>query len=89
MFILTLVGKETGVFSLLNDVGEQVIPLFIEFDDANRYNIMMHDLTEKKMPLSITEVDQEIIVNACVERDQKYAIITPDDLLIPPEDVLA
>jgi hypothetical protein len=63
--------------------------LFIEFDDANRYNIMMHDLTEKKMPLSITEVDQEIIVNACVERDQKYAIITPDDLLIPPEDVLA
>ena len=33
MFILTLQGHETGVFSLTNDVGEQVIPIFEEYDD--------------------------------------------------------
>jgi len=26
-------------------------------------------------------------VNACEERDQKYAIITIDDFLIPPKDL--
>ena len=89
MYILTLHGQETGVFSLVNDVGEQVIPLFQEYDDAERYNILMHDLTEKKIPLDITEVDEEVIVTACEDRDQKYAIITSDDLLIPPEDIIA
>jgi len=88
MYILTLQGQETGVFSLVNDLGEQVIPLFQEYDDADRYNILMDDLTEKKVPLDITEVDEEVIVTACEDRDQKYAIITPDDLLIPPEDII-
>ena len=89
MYILTLQGQETGVFSLVNDVGEQVIPLFQEYDDAERYNILMDDLTERTIPLDITEVDEEVIVTACEDRDQKYAIITPDDLLIPPEDIIA
>jgi len=89
MYILTLQGQETGVFSLVNDVGEQVIPLFQEYDDAERYNILMDDLAERTIPLDITEVDEEVIVTACEDRDQKYAIITPDDLLIPPEDIIA
>lgn len=92
MFILTLEGYETGVFSLLNDIGEQVIPIFEEYDDAERYHGMISDQANKKenkgLPLKITDIDEKIILAACDEKDQKYAIITSDDLLIPPDNVI-
>ena len=89
MFILTLQGHETGVFSLTNDVGEQVIPIFEEYDDAERYHGMIIDQSnDRDIPLCITDVDAEVILGACNAKDQKYAIITPDDLLIPPDNVV-
>ncbi|AMO43153.1 hypothetical protein R1080702_144 [Cyanophage S-RIM32] len=89
MFILTLKGHATGVFSLVNDVGEQVIPIFEEYDDAERYHGMIVDQSEEEdIPLTITDIDAEVIIAACDEKDQKYAIITPDDLLIPPDNVV-
>ena len=55
MFILTLQGHETGVFSLTNDVGEQVIPIFEEYDDAERYHGMIVDQSDDRdIPLCIT-----------------------------------
>ena len=89
MFILTLKGHETGVFSLVDDLGEQVIPIFEEYDDAERYHGMIADQSDHdEIPLCITDIDAEIILAACNEKDQKYAIITPDDLLIPPDNVV-
>lgn len=89
MFILTLKGHETGVFSLTNDVGEQIIPIFEEYDDAERYHGMIADQSdENEIQLSITDIDAEVILEACNAKDQKYAIITPDDLLIPPDNVV-
>jgi len=89
MFILTLKGNDTGVFSLANDVGDQVIPIFEQYDDAERYHGMILDqATQDEIPLSITDIDAELILTACNEKDQKYAIITPDDLLIPPDNVV-
>lgn len=89
MFILTLKGNETGVFSLANDVGDQVIPIFEQYDDAERYHGMIVDQsTQDEIPLSITDIDAELILAACNAKDQKYAIITPDDLLIPPDNVV-
>ena len=85
VYILTLKGKESGVFTVINDYGEQVIPIFEEYDDADRYNIMIDDISEKNLPLKVTEVEKTTICMACIEREQKYAIITSDDLLIPPE----
>ena len=37
--------------------------------------------------LQIIEVDEEVIVTACEDRDQKYAIIGVDDFLVPPKDL--
>jgi hypothetical protein len=88
MFILTLRGHETGVFSLVDDLGDQVIPIFEEYDDAERYHIMIVDQSNKEIPLEITDIDVEVITAACDEKDQKYAIITSDDLLIPPDNVI-
>lgn len=88
MFILTLKGHETGVFSLVDDLGDQVIPIFEEYDDAERYFGMIADQSQKEIPLEITDIDAEVIIAACDEKDQKYAIITSDDLLIPPDNVI-
>ena len=88
MFILTLRGHETGVFSLVDDLGDQVIPIFEEYDDAERYHGMIADQSSKEIPLEITDIDVEVITAACDEKDQKYAIITSDDLLIPPDNVI-
>lgn len=88
MYILTLQQDSTGVFSLVNDVGEQVIPVFEEQSDAERYFYMLVDQSESKVPLNVVEIDREVFLDACNDREQKYAIITSDDLLIPPDNVV-
>jgi len=86
MFILTLEDRPDGVFSVLGDDGDQIIPIFESVDDAERYNFMM--LNDEENPkLQVMEIDREIIVTACEERYHKYAIITKDDFLVPPKDI--
>jgi hypothetical protein len=86
MFILTLTNKVEGVFSVLDDLEDQVIPIFEHADDAVRYNGLM-DLAEEHPTLQVVEIDDEVIIKACEDRFQKYAIITKDDFLIPPKDL--
>lgn len=86
MYILTLANKIEGVFSVISEEGDQIIPIFEDADDAERYNgMMVMDATNPK--LQVIEIDEELIVGACEERYQKYAIITKDDFLIPPKDL--
>jgi len=85
MFILTLSNKVEGVFSVLDDLEDQVIPIFEDADDAVRYNGLMN-LEENNPSLQVVEIDDEVIIKACEDRFQKYAIITKDDFLIPPKD---
>lgn len=83
MYILTLKNKPDGVFSVLDDTGNHIIPIFENEDDADRYFFMTQDLDYPEM--QVYEIDGEAIVTACQDRDQKYAIITTDDFVIPPE----
>lgn len=86
MYILTLRNRIEGVFSVVTENGDQIIPMFESEDDAERYNDMM--MMDSSNPLlQIVELDDEMIINACEERYQKYAIITKDDFLIPPKDL--
>lgn len=86
MFILTLKNKPDGVFSVISDNGDQIIPIFECEDDAERYQIQLEEVT-KKYKLQVVEIPEDVILTACVERDQKYAIITEDDFIVPPEDL--
>lgn len=86
MYILTLKDRPDGVFSVRDDIGDQIIPIFEDEDDATRYYCMIEDDTECP-PLQVIEISEDAIVSACEERDQKYAIITKDDFLIPPLDL--
>jgi hypothetical protein len=79
MYILTLAGKEKeGAYSVTNEDGEQVLYLFEEEDDASRFAMM---LEEKDYP----ELD-DLMLKTCEVHSYNYAIITTNDLVIPPEE---
>ena len=84
MFILTINGRETeGAYSVTNDEGEQILYLFEEEDDAVRYAMM---LEENEYPeMHVIEIEDEIMIKTCDLHNYKYAIITPNDIVIPPD----
>lgn len=86
MFIVTLEDHPDGVYSVFDEALDRVIPIFQEEDDADRY-LMMLEEDEDYPPMQIVEIDDHVIITACQERGQKFSIITPDDLLIPPDDL--
>jgi hypothetical protein len=85
-YILTLTNNPEGVFSLIDKTeGNQIIPIFEDQDDAERYAIQLLELNNGP-DLSIVEIDRELIIAACEDRSHKYAIISQDDFIIPPTD---
>lgn len=74
------------MFTIISDEGEQIIPIFESEDDVERYYMQMSEVTNHP-ELQIIEVDEKVIVTACEDRDQKYAIIGVDDFLVPPKDL--
>jgi hypothetical protein len=87
MFILTLQSRQDGVYSVLNGDGDHVIPLFEEEDDAERYLYFLETDPEYP-PMAVTHIEEDVIIKACTERFQKYSIITSDDFIIPPQNLL-
>jgi hypothetical protein len=63
--------------------GNKVLFLFEEEDDAERYAMMLKDQEDANM--DIVEVDDELAIKTCKHYSYKYAIITPDDIVIPPK----
>ena len=86
MFIVTLEDQPDGVYSVFDEELDRVIPIFQDEDDAERYLYMLEE-DEDYPPMQIVEIDDHVIITACQERGQKFSIITPDDLLIPPDDL--
>jgi len=85
-YILTLKDLPEGVFSIIDkDTGEHVVPIFDELDDCERYAEQLAE-TETDLELQMIEIEKDLIVYACEQREQKYAIITVDDFIIPPDD---
>lgn len=85
MFILTVAGKEVeGAFSVTDDDGEQVLYIFEEEDDAARYAMMLEE--ENDFPeMNVLEIDDDIMVKTCEIHGHRYSIITPNDIVIPPD----
>ena len=85
MFILTVAGKEVeGAFSVTDDEGEQVLYIFEEEDDAYRYAMMLEE--ENEFPeMNVLEIDDDLMVKTCEIHGHRYTIITPNDIVIPPD----
>ena len=83
MYILTVHGKETeGAYSVQDDEGEHILYLFEQEDDAVRYAMMLEDSGSPKM--HVIEVEDEIMIKTWESHDYNYAVITPNDIVVPP-----
>ena len=84
MFILTINGKETeGAYSVTDDEGDHILYLFEEEDDATRYAMMLEEDGSPEM--HVIEIEDEIMIKTCEIHDYKYTVITPNDIVIPPD----
>ena len=88
MFLLTLRDKkDDGAYAVSDEYGEKVLFLFEQEDDAVRYAMMMDDITGgSEKPMDVVEVDGELAIRTCKMYNYKYAVITPNDFVIPPND---
>ena len=83
MFILTIEGKEReGAYAVADKKGGQILYLFEEEDDADRYAMMLED--EGYPDMNVVEVDEDLMMKTCHMHGYEYAIITRNDIVIPP-----
>ena len=84
MFILTIHGKENdGAYSVTNTDGQSVLYLFQEEDDAVRYAMMLEENGYPEM--HVIEIEDDVMLKTCELHGYQYALITPDDIVIPPD----
>ena len=84
MFIITVAGKEKeGAYSVVDDDGEQVLYIFEEEDDAMRYSMQLEEMDYPKM--KVLKIEDDLMIKTCELHGHKYTVITPDDIVIPPD----
>ena len=86
MFLLTLKDKkDEGAYAVQDSDGDKVLFLFEEEDDATRYALMLNDDDHYQRNMDVIEVEDALAINTCKRYNYKYAVITPDDIVIPPK----
>ena len=86
MFLLTLKDKkDEGAYAVQDSDGDKVLFLFEEEDDATSYALMLNDDDHYQRNMDVIEVEDELAINTCKRYNYKYAVITPDDIVIPPK----
>ena len=84
MYLLTLKDrKDDGAYAVLNRYGEKVLFMFEKEDDAERYAMMMND-EEENASLNVIEIEDALAIRTCKMYNYKYAVITPNDIVVPP-----
>ena len=87
MFVITLKDHPQGIYSVFDEAEIRIVPLFIEQDDAVRYVMALAE-DDENPELQVMDVEPDQIINACRSQGQRYSIISPDDLIIPPDEVV-
>ena len=87
MFVLALADQPDGVYSVYDEEDKKVIPIFQLEDDADRYLLQLQEnISYPKM--EVVEMEDHVIIDACQQKGQPFTVITPDDLLIPPDNLV-
>ena len=85
MFLLTVAGKERdGAYSVQDEGGNQILYLFEEEDDAERYAMMLEE-DEGYPEMHVLEVEDEVMIKTCKMHGYNYIVITTNDIVIPPD----
>ena len=84
MFLLAIRDRrDDGAYAVIDQNGDKVLFLFEEEDDATRYAMMLEDQDESEM--DVVEVDDALAIKTCRMYNYKYAVVTPNDIVIPPK----
>ncbi len=84
MYILTLKNQDQeGAYAVHNRYGDKVLFMFQQEDDAERYAMQLED--DDNSPMSVIKVDDALAIITCKRYNYKYAVITPNDIVIPPK----
>ena len=84
MFIIAVACKEReGAYSVQDSLGNQILYLFEEEDDAERYAMMLEERDYPEM--HVLEVEDEIMIKTCKVHGYNYTVITSNDIVIPPD----
>ena len=87
MFVLALADQPDGVYSVYDEEDKKVIPIFQLKDDADRYLLQLQENVSYPK-IEVVEMEDHVIIDACQQRGQPFTVITPDDLLIPPDNLV-
>ena len=60
--------------------------MFEEEDDAERYAMQLEEEEEEPTELEVIEVDGALAIRTCKMYQYKYAVITANDIVIPPKN---
>jgi len=85
MYIIAMKGKEReGAYAVKGDKSDKMVYMFLDKDDALRYAGLLEadDFPE----MSVVEVDDREIIQACVTSGNEYYVVTPDDIVVPPRE---
>ena len=83
MWLLCEDGKREGAYAVKDINNDKVLFLFEQEDDAERYRMQLE--SEEDAIMEVVEVDEDVAIKACEMYNYKYAVITPDDIVIPPK----
>ena len=90
MFLLTLRDKkDEGAYAVPDMYGDKVLFLFEQEDDALRYAMMLevdNSTDNSSRTMDVIEVDDKLAIKTCKMHNYKYAVITPNDIVIPPKN---
>ena len=87
MWLLTLHDKrDDGAYGVEDEYGDKVLFMFEKQDDAERYAIMIREDENTPKSMDVIEVDGELAIRTCKLYNYKYAVITPNDFVIPPKN---
>jgi len=85
MYILAVAGKEKeGAYAVKGDKSEKMVYMFLDKDDAVRYAGLLE--ADDFPDMSVVEVDDREIIQACVTSGNEYYVVTPDDIVVPPRE---
>ena len=85
MYILTIDGREDeGAYSVVNEDGDHVLYIFEKEDDAIRYAMMLEESRDYP-DMHVMEVEPKAMISLCETHGYEYTIITPNDIVIPPD----
>jgi hypothetical protein len=80
--MITPYGEEDGAYAVSDTHGDKTLYFFQDEDDAERFAGLLE--AEDYPEMEVVEVDPELAIKTCHQYNYKYAIITPDDFVIPP-----